>query len=249
MGDAGVSFDLSTEIMALFPDVQIRFVRATGLRNGVESSAVAERLAALEDSVQAGHWAAWNEDEAHVSSWYDAYRKFGSNPRRFRCSLDALSRRLLKSGHVPRISAAVDAYNLISLTYGVPAGAFDLTRVPGPVKIRRAAVGDVFVPLGEPEVTQPVPAGEAVYASGSMVLTRHWNHRDCDQTKVAASTTDAVFILERVSRDAVGDELLKRAQLDLASLLEPIADEVVLTTIEPETPHTQLLSNEPGFFV
>jgi DNA/RNA-binding domain of Phe-tRNA-synthetase-like protein len=65
------------------------------------------------------------EDDPHVEAWRTAYRAFGTNPKRVRPSVDALRRRLARSGRLPRINPAVDCYNLISVISGVPAGAFD----------------------------------------------------------------------------------------------------------------------------
>nr|WP_277349709.1 phenylalanine--tRNA ligase beta subunit-related protein [Planosporangium thailandense] len=185
----------------------------------------------------AGEWRPLGEADPAVASWHEAYRLFGTNPRRSRCSLDALSRRLAKSGTLPRVHPAVDAYNLISVSYGTPAGAFDLDRLDGEdreVVIRFARPGDRFTPLGQPDDVEEPAAGEVVYADGNRVLTRHWNHRDCDQTKVTGSTTAAVFMLERVSAAAVPDDRMAQAQEALAALLAPHAATVSLAVMDAD---------------
>ena len=57
-------------------------------------------------------------------------------------------------------------------------------RSTGPIEIRPARAGDAFTPLGEPDSTEEPRPGEVVYAIGSEVLTRHWNYRDSERTKV-----------------------------------------------------------------
>ncbi|MGC9667650.1 hypothetical protein ACNTMW_13965 [Planosporangium sp. 12N6] len=74
----------------------------------------------LEDQLAAGTWQALGESDPPVASWHEAYRRFGTNPRRSRRSMDTLSRRPSKNGKLPRVHTAVDAYNLISASYGTP---------------------------------------------------------------------------------------------------------------------------------
>lgn len=157
-----------------------------------------------------------------------------------RPSVDALSRRLTRDGRLPRINPAVDAYNLVSIKHGTPAGAFDLEAISGYVEIRFVRPGDEFVPLGEPDVVEAPSVGEVVYAQGNRVLTRHWNYRDADQTKVTEEAKNVVFIIERVSAPALPDADIATAQDMLAELLAPHADRVVKAMIDSAQPRTVL---------
>lgn len=222
---------LTPGVAAAYPDVEIRLVVARGLVNTQPPDvAPFADLAATEARVAAG-WAPHDETGPRIGSWHEAFRAFGTNPRRIRPSADALGRRLARTGRLPRINPAVDAYNLVSVTHGIPAGAFDLDRVPGDVEIRYATDGDRFTPLGEPDVVERPNPGEVVYASGGTVLTRHWNHRDADLTKVTQASRNVVFLLERVS--PVAADALVAAQTELAELLTPHAEKVELATLDP----------------
>jgi DNA/RNA-binding domain of Phe-tRNA-synthetase-like protein len=224
-----VEITLAEPVAADFPAAQIWLVTATGLDNQRGWPRVDEEFAELEASLASGGFTPLDETHPAIVSWFDAYRRFGTNPKRFRPSVNALSRRAAKTGRLPRISPAVDAYNLVSVRYGLPAGAFDLASLTGPVEIRYARPGDTFTPLGEPETVEEPRVGEAVYAQGSTVLTRHWNHRDADQTKVTTGSTAAVFILERIS-DVVDEQTLAAARDHLVDLLS--AHSTSLTTGE-----------------
>jgi len=238
----GTAFSLQPEVVNAFPSAQVRFVVAHGLRNDEPWGELEERMRELESEFARGAWEPLDEADIRIASWHDAYRRFGTNPRRSRPSLDALSRRMRKTGSLPRISPAVDAYNLISVTHGTPAGAFDMASLNGDVAIRFAQPGDTFVPLGEPDVVEEPSPGEVVYALGDRVLTRHWNHRDSDETKVTEASTEVVFILERVSESAVGSAEMVEAQAALARIVGPHSLEVVLAAIDPDAPATELLS-------
>ncbi|MGC4981122.1 B3/B4 domain-containing protein [Streptomyces sp. DT193] len=231
---------VAPEMVKAFPEAQVRLVIAWGLRNDApwpEAERAHDDLAAgLANETRQ----TLADDDERIASWHDAYRQFGTNPRRFRPSLDALNRRLRKNGRLPRISGAVDAYNVVSVTSGTPAGAFDLSRLTSDVQIRFAVSGDWFTPLGEPEKVEEPRPGEVVYAQGNQVLTRHWNHRDADATKVTADTRDAVFLLERVSRQAVPDVDMASAQDALAALLTPHAEELTLAVLDEQSPEATL---------
>lgn len=236
----GNSFYIVPEVIRDFPETQIRFVIARNLRNAEPWDNLEEDLRRLEAQLSSGEWAPFEETSPVISSWHDAYRRFGTNPRRSRPSLDALSRRLRRDGKLPRISPAVDAYNLVSITRGTPAGAFDMDKLAERVTIRFTEPGDSFVPLGEPEDAEQPKEGEVVYVQGNQVLTRSWNHRDSDQTKVTETSRNVVFILERISESAVSDRQMADAQEMLAGLIEPHAESLVLAVIEPNTPEVNL---------
>ncbi|BCY14207.1 B3/4 domain-containing protein [Actinoplanes sp. L3-i22] len=223
-----------------FPDMQVRFVVARGVRNDEAWPAVASAVEQFEREVATGEWVAPGEESPSIASWHAAYRKFGTNPRRARPSVEALGRRVAKSGVLPRITPAVNAYNLVSLRYGVPAGAFDLDALRASVEIRPARDNDAFTPLGEPDEQATPKPGEIVYAQDTEVLTRHWNHRDSDLTKVTAQSRNVVFMVERVSAEATPNERLAAAQAALAELVAPFAAEVTLAVIGPENPAAEL---------
>jgi DNA/RNA-binding domain of Phe-tRNA-synthetase-like protein len=162
------------------------------------------------------------EDDPAIAAWHAVYRRFGTNPRRLRPSVEALSRRLARTGALPRINAPVDAYNSVSVRFVVAAGAFDLDAVRGDVVLRPAKEGDWFTPLGEPDEVEHPKAGEIVYADDVSVLTRHWNYRDAERTKVTSSSENAMFLLE----SADGPDRLDAAVDALRAILEPHARSV-----------------------
>jgi DNA/RNA-binding domain of Phe-tRNA-synthetase-like protein len=189
---------------------------------------VNRELAALEENPPP-------EEEAHITSWREAYRSFGSNPKRQRPSVDALRRRLARSGRMPRITPLVDVYNLVSATYAVPAGAFDMDQIDGDVEVRFAKGDEEFTPLGEPDMAENPNHGEVIYHDAAGVLTRHWNHRDADRTKVTQESTRVVFMLETTDITVFGD-IVRYSAADLSERLKGRASAVhlhELTIAEP----------------
>ena len=80
--------------------------------------------------------------------------------------------------------------------------------------------------------------GEVIYTDAAGVLTRHWNHRDAERTKVTGRSEQIVFLLETVDAGAFGARL-DDARRDLAGLLADRARSVLvhqITAPEPEVP-------------
>ena len=215
---------VAADVAAAFGQVHIVSLTVEGLDNAVAWPEVEARLRALERA----DWSP-GEDDQRIASWHGAYRRFGTNPRRQRPSVDALARRLARTGRLPRINPLVDSYNLVSVTHVVPAGAFDLDRVDGPIVVRFARLGDAFTPLGEPGTTEEPHPGEVVYADSGGVLTRHWNHRDADRTKVTATSRRVLVVLEAV--DAAHHAAVDAAADELAVLVGEHASAVARATL------------------
>jgi DNA/RNA-binding domain of Phe-tRNA-synthetase-like protein len=212
---------VADDVRSAFPGLSIVGVHVEGLDNRGRWQDVDDRLTAVERS-----GTPIGTDDPRIGSWHTAYRRFGTNPRRQRPSVDALVRRVARSGQLPRVSPFVDAYNLVSVTHGVPAGAFDLDRVDGDISVRFARPGDVFTPLGEPDSVEEPHEGEVIYADAAGVLTRHWNHRDADRTKVTAESRRVLAVLEAV--EDAHHAAVDAAAADLAALLAPRAKAVTV---------------------
>jgi DNA/RNA-binding domain of Phe-tRNA-synthetase-like protein len=239
------SLTVHPDVQARFPDLRVELVVATGLDNTGHWPDAEAALAAAEADAGTGT-ITWSEDDPAIATWHAAYRAFGTNPRRTRPSVDALLRRLVRQGRLPRVNGAVDAYNATSVRFAVPAGAFDLDRLGAHVEIRPATPDDRFTPLGEPDEVEVPGVGEVVYAQGTEVLTRHWNHRDAHATRVQESTTSAVFMLERASAD-IPAERLTDAAAHLSSLLAPHAASVTRSALTATAPTARLVPTSGSF--
>jgi len=150
-----------------------------------------------------------------IASWREMYRSFGTKPGDYRPSAEALVRRALKTGGLPTINTAVDAYNAVSVRHLIPMGGFDLDLVAGDIRLRFSAGGEEFTPLGS-DKTEMTYVGEVVYADDEKILTRRWNYRDCDETKITMGTRNAVLFAdgpEGVPRSAVEEALLDLERL------------------------------------
>jgi len=226
-----------------FPRLRIAAVVARGFGGHEPWPETDAGLAALEKAAAGGATLPDGENDPHIAAWYAAYRAFGTNPKRERPSVDALRRRLARTARLPRINAAVDCYNLVSVSHGVPAGAFDLDAVHGDIVVGFAAGHEEFTPLGEPGATEYPRPGEVIYADQTSVLTRHWNHRDADRSKVTEHSRNILFLLETTESAAFGPAV-DAAAADLAARAATRSRQVSTRWLTPGSPVAPL--GDPG---
>lgn len=205
-------------VRALRPDFAVLLITAEGLVNAASGDDVVGTSGLAEPAAP------------HVEAWHEAYRGFGVNPRRARPSVDALLRR----PELPGINRVVDAYNAISVRYGLPIGGEDLDAYDGPARLVRAGGDEAFATVkdGEPVVEHPEP-GEVIWRDDAGVTCRRWNWRQCTRTHITERTKNALFILERLEPYPL--ESLTSAGDELATLLRAITPDVTIATrlVEP----------------
>lgn len=231
------------DVLADYEEAEVNFIVATSVDNSSRWNLLDTAIRTIEQELTDGTWAPRYQDDPFIESWHTEYRSFGLNPNRTRPSVEALRRRAVRDRRLPRINPTVDAYNLISLRHGLPTGAFDLDAIDGDIIIRRACPDEPFRGIGgDDEIARK---DEVVYADASRVLTRGWNYRDCDHTKVTSTTRTALFMVERVSRD-VPHKALDNALDELTSLITGHAHVTARASLHRYNPITKLPSTAPA---
>ncbi|MFQ5533844.1 MAG: B3/4 domain-containing protein [Sphingomonadales bacterium] len=154
-----------------------------------------------------------------IQQWRAAYRKFGIKKTHYRNAAEALIRRTVRDGRLPRVLPLVDLYNAISVKYRIPIGADDVTRLVQPLAFRYARDGDSFFDMrGDGEVNVPPKPGEVIYADAEKVLCRRWNWRQDARSGLARETRQAALVLQTLAED--GKQRLTSAARELAVLAE-----------------------------
>jgi len=210
-----VDFMIDRGIISSYPDVKIgvlvcRNVKVERVNPGLEDfkeKAIAEAVDRMGSEPVTRH--------PFISSWREMYRSFGTKPGDYRPSAEALLRRTLKRKALPRINTAVDAYNATSIRYMIPMGGFDVDKTQGRIALRYSVGGERFLPLGasEPEETYE---GEPVYVDDFRILTRRWNYRDCDETKISTESRNLAMFIDgsgEIPREVVGKALSELGKL------------------------------------
>jgi DNA/RNA-binding domain of Phe-tRNA-synthetase-like protein len=186
------SYWIAEDVFAMFPDYVRGVVLAEGLTNG---DSPVDLIALLRDA-EAQIRSRLNPDTVgehpRMVSWREAYRAFGAKPSKFRPSMEAMARRVLKDQQLPSISRLVDIGNIVSLRHLLPAGGHATDVVNGDMALKRATGEEIFVPLDSDVPEHPLP-GEIILVEGSTVLTRRWTWRQAQHTLLMPSTTALEF--------------------------------------------------------
>ncbi|MEU5209251.1 phenylalanine--tRNA ligase beta subunit-related protein [Streptomyces sp. NPDC020742] len=213
------SLHLSDEVSALAPGFGYLAVEARGLTNGPSDEAGSALLdeAARRLAERLGGRAV--QDDPHLAAWRAAYTAFGSKASRTRNSAEALARRALADGGLPRINRLVDLYNAVSVAHLIPVGGEDLDRIQGGMRLVRATGDEPFVTVagGAEAVEYPDP-GEVVWCDDEGVTCRRWNWRQGTRTRLTEDSVNALFLLERMAPMTL--DALRAAGAELAELLQ-----------------------------
>ncbi|QEU96031.1 B3/4 domain-containing protein [Streptomyces kanamyceticus] len=226
-----IDLTVSDEVRALAPGFTHVTIEARGLVNGPSTDATgtllddaARRLAVRLDG-RAPH------EDPHMAAWRAAYTAFGAKPSRTRNSAEALAKRALADGGLPRINVLVDLYNAISVAHLIPVGGEDLDHIQGGMRLVRATGEEDFVTAaaGERVVEHP-DAGEIVWCDDEGVTCRRWNWRQGPRTRLTEESVNAIFLLEGMGPDAG----LEAAGAELAEFLEKFSPGARITVRAPE---------------
>lgn len=172
--------------------------------------------------------------DPRVSTYFDMFRTFGSNPKRVKPSHFALADRVVRGGTLPDINPAVNLYNAFSLRYLVPFGGEDLDRVDEYFELTYATGTEPWRPIGS-EAAESTRAGDVVWRDRCEVSTTSLNHRQCEKTKLVAATRNAYFISEGVR--GVNDAHIETMSADFVQVFgELLGGEYRRFTLDAEHP-------------
>jgi DNA/RNA-binding domain of Phe-tRNA-synthetase-like protein len=151
-------------------------------------------------------------EHPNIMAWREAYQKFGVKAKKHNPTHETLTRRLLKGERWPSINHIVDIYLTNQTVHLVPHGGYDIASLSGDICLTISPGEEVFEPIGGGN--ESTNSGEIVYKDSARVLTRRWNYRDCNTTKITETTTKFILMLESPSPEITGDSI-KEATRDL----------------------------------
>ncbi len=185
-------FSIADEVFSQFPG----YVRGVVLAYDVKNSKSSADLVTLLRDAEASVRDRLKKDEItqhpRIAPWREAYRSLGVKPGKFRCSIEAMVRRILSGNELPSINVLVDIGNIFSLRYLVPVGGHAIDVAKQDLILRTATGTEEFVPFGSKQVEHPDP-GEIIFAEGNTVLTRRWSWRQANHTLTLPETTAIEF--------------------------------------------------------
>jgi DNA/RNA-binding domain of Phe-tRNA-synthetase-like protein len=213
---------VADEIWCQYPDYRALSVTVRGFR--VPAERVSDGGVLLPP--------AWMD--SHIEVWRTTFRRFGANPKKTSCSVEALWKRLQKNGALPSIDPVVDLYNALSIRFGAPFGGEDAALYNGVPHLGFATGAEEFDTArdGVAVIEHPDP-GEVIWRDELGVTCRRWNWRQCRRTALTGASENLWFVIDRLAPMPI-DELM-RAGDELVLGLRRLSPglEAAVTRLEP----------------
>jgi DNA/RNA-binding domain of Phe-tRNA-synthetase-like protein len=135
-------------------------------------------------------------DDLTLAGFRDLHSVVGGSNRKHVSSPENLVALVLSGRDLPTINAIVDTYNIVSLQSRLALGAHELSKLEGPIVLRLTNGTENFTPLGSAE-RKAIGVGEYGYVDeGCNEVICRLETRQCEKTKVSASSCDCFFIVE-----------------------------------------------------
>lgn len=84
-----------------------------------------------------------------IQSTRKAYKALGKDPNRYRCSAEAMCRRIAKERGLYDINNIVDITNFLSIASGYSMGTYDIEKIKGNIVWKRAEEGTAYQGIGK----------------------------------------------------------------------------------------------------
>lgn len=93
------------------------------------------------------------KDIVGIREWRSIFKKTGTDPSRYRPSVESLYRRIKKGDFLNPFNSAVDLNNFFSLKYEIPFGIYDASKIKESINIRIGGGNDTFEGLNGREIS------------------------------------------------------------------------------------------------
>ena len=190
-----IDFTISEEIAESYPYLRMGVIEGACLLNNEVNGELEQMIRKAEDLIRERLTTETINEHPYIKVWRETYRSFGVKPKDYRPTCEALIRRVLKEEQVPTINMIVNCYLLAELEFFLPCGGYDIDKLDGTLCIRYSEGKEEFIPIGAKQVEFTEP-GEVVYSDDSKILTRMWNYRDSDLTKITMDTKNVILMVE-----------------------------------------------------
>jgi len=233
-----MKFIIEDKLFDALPDLYFGLVVAKGIDNStLEDGLLADFVAAQKKAEERFAKADLKKDPS-ITPYREAFKTLGINPNKFRCSIEALIKRIAKGGRIPTINTMVDLVNTISIGNVLPMGCHDIDAFDSDIWVRYAREGDIFVPFGSEEEESP-DAGEVVYASGNRIKTRRWIWRQSEIGKAVEGTKN--FFMPIDGFKSKNGEAVERAANELAEIIgDTFGVEAKVAFLDRENPSIEI---------
>ncbi len=216
-----MNFYIEPSVIEKYPQLKIGVLIVKGIKNQGDMDEIAKLVETNSESVKKKYAGKEITKEPKILDWREAYKAFGYKPSSYRCSAEALIRRVIADKGLPNINPVVNLYNMISVKHSLPAGADDLDKVSGTIRLAMAKGNEPFVTLGSRE-EDTAKEGEIIYRDDKEVLCKAWNWRESDKSKITEESKNVSLVIEGLEHTRPDE--ITNALNELKTLIQKYCD-------------------------
>ncbi|MEH7385624.1 phenylalanine--tRNA ligase beta subunit-related protein [Bacillus sp. JJ1521] len=185
-----MEIQISPQLKELVPDFKVGIIQYDHIEVGDSPQMIRGRLQTFQESLFFDLEDKPVTDVKGIAEWRDIFKKVGTDPNRYRPSVEAIYRRVQKQNFLNSIHSAADLNNFFSIQYEIPIGIYDADIINGDIEIRVGQPEDEYVGINGRLISMKdkILSGDDTGAFGSPYV-------DSQRTAVTIETKNAIQIV------------------------------------------------------
>ncbi|MFD6440622.1 B3/4 domain-containing protein [Peribacillus sp. NPDC060186] len=185
-----MEINISANLSSKIPDFKVGIITYENIEVGPSPQMVKGRLQLFQEALYFDLDEKELTDFPGIKEWRKIFKTTGTNPSRYRPSVEALYRRVKKQNYLTSIHSATDLNNFFSLLYEVPIGIYDADKLAGDISIKIGESSDEYDGLNGRlnSMENMITSVDRDGAFGSPYV-------DSERTKVTEETKKAIQII------------------------------------------------------
>ncbi|MFE4897144.1 B3/B4 domain-containing protein [Peribacillus butanolivorans] len=185
-----MEINISANLSSKIPDFKVGIITYENIEVGPSPQMVKGRLQLFQEALFFDLDEKELTDFPGIKEWRKIFKTTGTNPSRYRPSVEALYRRVKKQNYLTSIHSAIDLNNFFSLLYEVPIGIYDADKLTGDISIKIGESTDEYNGLNGRlnSMENMITSADRDGAFGSPYV-------DSERTKVTEETKKAIQII------------------------------------------------------
>ncbi|WP_077617040.1 B3/4 domain-containing protein [Bacillus sinesaloumensis] len=181
---------ISPHLKELVPNLKVGIIQYEHIEVGESPQMIRGRLQTFQESLFFDLEDKPVTDVEGISAWRQIFKQVGTDPNRYRPSVEAIYRRIQKQNFLSSIHSAVDLNNFFSMQYEIPIGIYDTTKIKGDIEIRIGQSSDEYMAINGRVISMKdkMLSSDETGAFGSPYV-------DSERTAVTTDTKHAIQIV------------------------------------------------------
>jgi DNA/RNA-binding domain of Phe-tRNA-synthetase-like protein len=181
---------IGKELSERIPSFKIGVITYEDITVGATPQMLKGRLQLFQESLMFDMESKGFTDFTGLKEWRSTFKAAGTDPSKYRPSVEALYRRVKKGDFIISDNSAIDVNNFFSLEYEIPFGIYNLDAISEPITVKIGTEEDSYDALNGRTVSmnEKIVTSDANGSFGSPIV-------DSKRTKVTEDTKNALQVV------------------------------------------------------